>query len=487
METGGDQVKVSRRIVSALLVCACGTLCAVGGELKVGFGRVDITPPLGIKLAGYFRERVSDGVLDPLEANAVAFSDGERTAVLVSIDNISLRAYFTLFRKRVADATGLPQEAVFLATTHIHTGPLLIRRAGKSHGEDAEDFADANEHCKDLCDKVVAVAKAAIGDLAPATLSIARSRAPGISFVRRYRMKDGSVRTAPKIDDPNIESPVGEPDSAVQVVRIDRAGRDTVAVVNFQCHPDTIGGTKISADWPGVVRRTLERSLDGVKCVFVNGAQGDTNQHMCKDQGFARPAERILMHQYMGHRIAGAVLGVWDVCKPIGSGDVRFLIQRVRIPSNRPKPEEMPEARRIVKLYSENPRSKEIPGKSMERNANIADARRKVRLENGPDFFEAPISILCVGKDLAFVGFPGEPFTEYGRAVKAKSPFGMTVPMCLTNGHFGYLPTDEALGDTTSYESRGSIFRSGLEALMVGESVKALNDLVKQQSNMTKE
>ena len=45
-------------------------------ELKVGFARVDITPMLGTKLAGYYYDRKMEVILDPLLATAVAFDDG---------------------------------------------------------------------------------------------------------------------------------------------------------------------------------------------------------------------------------------------------------------------------------------------------------------------------------------------------------------------------------------------------------------------------
>ena len=51
-------------------------------ECKAGFSRVVITPPLGVGLAGYFNERPADGVLDELEANCIAVSDGINTAII---------------------------------------------------------------------------------------------------------------------------------------------------------------------------------------------------------------------------------------------------------------------------------------------------------------------------------------------------------------------------------------------------------------------
>ena len=34
--------------------------------LKVGFSRLDVTPPLGTDISGYFVRRIADGMLDPL-------------------------------------------------------------------------------------------------------------------------------------------------------------------------------------------------------------------------------------------------------------------------------------------------------------------------------------------------------------------------------------------------------------------------------------
>ena len=40
--------------------------------LKVGYAQVDITPPLGVCMAGYFHRREAKGILDPLYASAIA-------------------------------------------------------------------------------------------------------------------------------------------------------------------------------------------------------------------------------------------------------------------------------------------------------------------------------------------------------------------------------------------------------------------------------
>ena len=56
-------------------------------KLQVGFSRVNVTPPLGIPVVGYFKPRFAEGVLDELEVNALALAVEEKKVVLLSVDN----------------------------------------------------------------------------------------------------------------------------------------------------------------------------------------------------------------------------------------------------------------------------------------------------------------------------------------------------------------------------------------------------------------
>ena len=60
-------------------------------SLEVGFGSYNITPPLGVSLAGYAqRQGIADGVHDDLSARAVAFADDARCALLIMADVCSV-------------------------------------------------------------------------------------------------------------------------------------------------------------------------------------------------------------------------------------------------------------------------------------------------------------------------------------------------------------------------------------------------------------
>ena len=90
-------------------------------------------------------------------------------------------------------------------------------------------------------------------------------------------MKDGSVRTNPGCLNPDVEGPLSDADNTVRLVKFEREFKNDIALVNFSTHPDVIGGNKYSADWPGFVRNFVEKDIDGVSCIVVNGAQGDVN------------------------------------------------------------------------------------------------------------------------------------------------------------------------------------------------------------------
>ena len=467
--------------------------------LKAGFARTDITPEKGVLMPGYFKVREMKGVLDPLEANVLALSDGERTAFVVTLDCVDMPDEFAdEARDAVAAKTGASRAAVIVHATHTHTSGDLRRTANRllSAERGAEKKRLSEEYAGRCVAAVAEAAVRAVADLKPARLSCGRSVARRISFGRRYRMKDGTVRTNPGVGNPDIAGAAGAPpDDQVQLLRIDREGAEPIAVVNFQTHPDVIGGEEVSADWPGFARRTLEASLGGrAKCLLVNGTEGDVN-HVCVDP---TPEERVGLHpdfdgvdrgyahsKRMGEAIASAALAVWRTCEPLVAGRIRFGAEIVRVPSNRPKPEEMDEARRIDALHRAG-RDAELPYKGMDLTTKVAAAERKLRLEHGPDRFDLPLTAVAVGDAVAFGGFPGEPFNDIGKAVKKGSPFGMTVLACLANGDRGYFPFSDSYAEG-GYEAESSPFGPSVADDLIAGQLRLLRRLSQGQDQAERE
>ena len=91
---------------AVLSVFAVSLALSARAEFSAGFARVEINPPMGSNIPGYFEDRRVDGVLDDTEANAVAISDGTNAAVLVSFDLVEIKGLSTAWRHRAAAATG---------------------------------------------------------------------------------------------------------------------------------------------------------------------------------------------------------------------------------------------------------------------------------------------------------------------------------------------------------------------------------------------
>ena len=210
-------------------------------NFQVGFARVDVTPSIDTPIIGYYIERRSEGVLDNLEANAVAFKAADKTAVIISVDNCGLSSMvLDKVREKINAMTGVDKDAVFIHSTHTHTGPGPSLTFG---GNDPKLI----EYMAELERKIADAAYLAVSDLKPARLGYGIGKAERVAFVRRFRMKDGSVMTNPGVNNPDILEPIGEVDERVNVIRIDRENAETVVIANFGNHPDTVGGSKISA------------------------------------------------------------------------------------------------------------------------------------------------------------------------------------------------------------------------------------------------
>ncbi len=431
--------------------------------LKAGFGRRLITPPLGTPISGYYEKRFAKGVLDELYVSAMALSDGEKKVLIIGADIIYLNIEQAAeCRKIISEFCNIPIEAIYINASHTHTGPVI------GDGE-YKDF---------LAVQLRDAAAMALADLKPAKLATAEGKAEGISFVRRYRMKNGNVQTNPGVDNPEVDHALATPNETVKLVKVIREGGDDIYLVNFGTHADTIGGELISGDWPGFVVSTVEKSLDGVKCIFLSAPQGDVNHinpfptagdrnglEYDTFDGVPRGYEHA---KHMGRVVAGAVLQICGKAEVLPDAKISYAEKITKLPTFMEN-DKLEEARRIKALH-EAGRDDEIPFEKMELTTVVAEATRRVLLENGPEFFEYTLGAVSIG-DIVFFAVPGEMFTELGNRVCDESPYKTTLVCCLTNASGTYFPTRKAY-DEGGYEARSSKLAPGYDDIMVKDIIE---------------
>jgi hypothetical protein len=374
--------------------------------------------------------------------------------------------------------------AIYIHCQHTHTAPYVDPEGEDILPPDGEDAKDlVLEYQQFVGRRIVDVSISAIEDLKPAKMGYGIGNASNIAFIRRFRMKDGSVRTNPGVNNPDIVEPIGTFDERVSVVRFDREGGETVVLVNYANHPDVVGGSKISADWPGFLYRTVEGAIENTRCIVFNGAQGDVNHvnvHPTKGylndlfMDFDDVARGYGHARHMGRVIAGAVMQVYDKVEYVEVDSIRHTEKKINVPSNMPEPERIAEAHRINDLHLAG-KDSELPYEGMMLTTVVAEAGRMVRLEHGPEFFPMSFTAIAIGK-VALFGIPGEPFNRIGISLKDTEGFDLIIPCCLTNGSEGYFPMKDAY-DEGGYEAKSSSFKAGVAELIIEEGKKMLEEL----------
>ncbi|MBE6649762.1 MAG: hypothetical protein E7613_00475 [Ruminococcaceae bacterium] len=438
--------------------------------MKVGFGRLDITPPFGTPLDGYYEKRTLDSIKDNLYLNAIALNDGENTIVLISADIIGIMiSDCKLIQKRISERLGIKEENIVLHAIHQHTSFRLMHQEDRYHMSDA--YAEVL-YCK-FCD----VAQLAYADMKDCEVSTAeKETAEQISFVRRYFLDDGSVETNPR---PHLFGRIvkscEEPDNTVRLIRFARKDAKDIALVCFSTHPDVIGGTGCSADWPGFTRKFVEADNDDVSCIFFTGVQGDSNHlnfFYARDNGgdFYKGKGRYGYSQYMGRTVANTVKEIWNSTTPHSDGKVAVAVTSIY---NKTKSEGMERYDEAMEFFRRHAAGEFDGTESMSDFGNFGRIRS---LRKQPLYRELPITAVAIG-DIRIVGFAGEPFTAYGNAARELADGKFTLTLALVNGNQGYLPSAAAF-EQGGYEASSSNFTPTL----MDETMAATKELLEQLS-----
>ncbi len=452
-----------RRAAFAILMlagCGGGTRLAES-NLEIGAAEVEITPPRPMRMSGYFHERLSTGTKDPLLAKALVFAQGETRAALVFCDLIGVPVGVTFrARQRASARTGIPAAQIAVAATHSHTGPLyfgamhkiLRERAGE---KDPHDF----DYASFLVERIAEAVQTADRARRPATLEAGSVRVDGLAFHRRFRMKDGSIRTNPGSLNPDIvkaDGPV-DPDLDLLVAR-DEAGPFASLGV-FALHCDTTGGTEFSADYPGALGRGLREllSLRLISC-FGAGPCGNVNHIDVSRKERAKPAD-------IGGKLAQAVHDELPRLRRVAPA-LAAANARIDVPLQRFPVEQVDHARQNAAKVG----GKELPFLDQVRICSI------LHLQELPPVLPLEVQVFRLGPDAAIVTLPGEVFVELGLAIKQLSPFRTTLVVELANDNPAYIPTRAAFADG-GYEVVNSRIEAGGGERLVETAVRLLREL----------
>lgn len=453
---------------TAWFVLACLPINAA--EFRIGAASLSINPPPGIGLAGYYHERGAEGVLDDLMAKAVVLDDGKTLASIVVCDLITMPKWIVAeARKRIESRTGIPGHHVMIAATHTHTAPVLFRDWSRDE-TDGGSKGVAKDYSQTLPLRIADAVAKAHANLQPVRAFAGKETEPALGKNRRFWMRDGSVGWNPGKLNPEIVRPAGPIDPEVGVFYAETIGAKATPIltfVNYAMHPDTTGGVRISADFPGVLSSALALYKGpGMLTLFANGTCGNIN-HIDVRWGGAQSGPNEAAR--LGLILAAAALKAYPRLQPVSTnGPLRVRSEIVQLPLPPYTSEELTAARLDVRTAKDSTREGFMKLVRAHRVLDVAAREGKPQ--------EVEMQVIAWGREVAWVAWPGEIFVELGLSVKAGSPFAHTYNVELANGAIGYIPNKSAYPEG-HYEVESARVAEGAGEMLVTRALRMLKEV----------
>lgn len=443
-------------IVLSLLLPCLPVAAEAPPTFKAGAATSNITPPLGISLAGHMRDRKATHVHDELHARCLVLGNGETRLALATIDSCMVPREVMDDAKSLAEAaTGIPASNMLFAATHTHTAPAATSVFQSDPDPSYQAF---------LARRIADGVRRAANNLAPAEIAWGSGSVPDEVFNRRWHLSEGAVPVDPfgrandrvKMNPPRMADtllkPAGPTDPSIPFIAIRHTdGRPLALWSNYALH--YVGGTgpgNVSADYFGYVARILEAELgDGAFPPFVglhsNGASGDINNIDFQAEAVRQPPYEQM--EKVARKVADSILASYAELDFHSWAALNAQQEEVELGVRKPDDADLAAARTLLEEKVDEPLTS-LPE---------IYARETVLLSEYPDEVPLILQVLRIG-DGVLAAIPCEVFVEIGLSLKAYSPLPNAMVVELANGYNGYLPTahQHALGGYETWRARSS-------------------------------
>lgn len=420
--------------------------------LAVGFGKQDITPPLGTPCALGLDNEAQD-IYDPIFIRAIALTDAGHTVFILSADVIGLYTFEDqMIRSEVAQRVRVPVENVIVHATHTHESPCVRVEYGRYLAERGLN-AYSPEFWARFRDAAVEAAFQASRSISPAEVRYGEASVEGIASNRRLRMANGTVLMRGSRDTKQKRAyPVGDIDPLVRVLTFHRDDGEVI-LLNYCCHPSAAGGDEgpyVTGDFPGYALSKIEQMLCSTSAIHFTGPCGNVNpgkytgDRSRKDDAAA-----------MGSLLADAALKARETADLVQGSSLRVKLQPIGLPLREDLPDEAELEARVEADIAEYRRRKDA-GESVPGGGPLLSdlLRLQLRRRVGCRPIETRIAGLAYG-DLALIFLPGECFVELNHTIRWS--YAKARVICVENCDYtpSYIPTPEAyLPAAQGYEGR---------------------------------
>ncbi len=356
-------------------------------------------------------------VHDPIDARAIAISDGERTVVIVSVVAQGLFNTYIDRMRAMAERRRPGISDVIVSADHnesspdtigIYGAPPVPEDAPAIGGAVGENSGIDDYYMRYLERRVADAAVAAYDDRQPARLAATSFPLPA----------DVQVRLSKNFPTTNDDGSPAAIDPKVRVLQARASsGRPIVTIMNLAAHNQEIGHSgqaalqdDLSSDWPGYFARRLEADVGGMGMFLVgdNGSEEDPvtvpslesqGHPECADSGCYAQAEAT------GNALADAVAGHVASATPLRFGAVTAR-------------------RRVFFAPLENNLFKGAAALGLFGNRSLYTAG--VPTGRAGEDLRTEVGVVDVGPDLQFLANPGEAFP----ALMLGGPWGRSDAGC---------------------------------------------------------
>lgn len=420
---------------------------------------------------------------NPPMVKALVLSQGEKHAVIISIDAVAIAEIGSIRDPFLAELRVALQKECGIAP-----GSLIVN-ASHSHALVAPD----------ILERTRGAVVQAWNQRVPVKAGAGTGQEDGIMENRRLKLKsgrEGDVRHAYALPFDDEVAAVGPIDPEIGLLRLDRVdnGQPLAVVFQFACHPImSVPDGSNGADLSGYAAETIEANLGDGKAValFLQGCGGDINPVLYKNPDLPRDGKPLGMRLGLGalaglrtietRENTGIAIASETLTLPRADHGPRlaemekeidqlsaslkgttlnfetFLPLYVKYHLNSDYPSEVAgrylqdellgktdwktldaNNRAAMEAYLRNIRTmEELTRRQI--NRDLLSRHQARRLELG-DSVRAEVVRLRVG-DFHLVTFPAEVTVEIGLGLKERSPHPLTFVSGYTNGYLYYAPT----------------------------------------------
>jgi len=490
-----------KKILSLLLVavlafgiCACGKqekenvnndsqkgAAFEAGKLYAGFGRTDISPDNPTPLGGYgqSQNRMHNAVVDPLYATCIAFTDGDQTFLLFTVDAVRSNGDWTdAVRQQVNELYGIPAGNVQIVSTHTHGAPETTSNMAVVTGEYTKIYTEG----------LVEAAKQAMADRSEVKMYQGAVQTENLTFVRHVLMNDGTV-AGPNFGSwsSGVKEYMVENDPEMLLLKLDRVdeSKKDILMMNFQSHPVFTGGsdkTEVSADYVGACRRVLEEQT-GMHFAFFLGACGNQTptSYFPKDNNTMPYADKLSgsdrTYITYGEALAQYALDLLPTLTELPGAGIETTTRTVTVKTNKNQDaSRIMDAQMVVDKWEAEGRD---VGNSVARQLgfdSVYEANGLLGQSELPPSYEITVYATRIG-GLNFVNAPYEMFSTNSLYIKDNAPAGaFTMVFTQSNQAWGYI-TDMKAHEYKCYENFGGTFAPGSGELLAENMVEMLGEV----------